>query len=124
MAMRPKYLNLLQIRMPAPAVVSILHRISGALLFAALPVLLWWLEQSLASADAYAAYRQVFSGWCFKIVALGLVWAYLHHLCAGIRHLAMDVHLGLELHSARLSSMVVLAVSIALTAAIGVLLIW
>jgi succinate dehydrogenase / fumarate reductase cytochrome b subunit len=122
MPMRPKYLNLLQIRMPVPAVVSILHRISGALLFAALPVLLWWLEQSLRSADSYTSYRQVFSGWCFKIIALALIWAYLHHLCAGIRHLAMDVHLGLELHSARLTSALVLVVSIALTLAIGVLI--
>src|SRR6478609_3063703 len=73
MSPRPKYLNLLQIRMPAPAVVSILHRISGALLFAALPVLLWWLQQSLVSPDSYASYRSLFSGWLFKIIALVMV---------------------------------------------------
>jgi succinate dehydrogenase / fumarate reductase cytochrome b subunit len=122
MSPRPKYLNLLQIRMPAPAVVSILHRISGALLFAALPVLLWWLQQSLVSPDSYASYRSLFSGWLFKIIALVLAWAYIHHVLAGIRHLNMDMHMGLDLHSARATSMVVLALSVVLTILAGALL--
>ena len=119
MSTRPKYLNLLQIRMPLPALVSIMHRVSGAALFLALPVLLCWWQASLVSADTFASLKTAASHWCVKLFALALLWGYLHHLCAGIRHLAMDVDVGTELAAARLSSILVLVVSIALTVAIG-----
>jgi succinate dehydrogenase / fumarate reductase cytochrome b subunit len=119
MATRPKYLNLLQIRMPVPAVVSIMHRVSGAVLFLALPVLLAWWQCSLTSPDTFAASQSFAAMPLVKIGILLLVWGFLHHLCAGVRHLASDIDLGTELKSARFSSWLVLAVSIALTLLIG-----
>jgi succinate dehydrogenase / fumarate reductase, cytochrome b subunit len=120
MASRPKYLNLMQIRLPLPAVVSIMHRVSGAVLFLALPLLLCGLQQSLASAEGYATLRAAFSSWIVKVVATALVWGYLHHLCAGIRHLLLDLDIGTELAQARSSSTMVLVVSVALTLLAGV----
>ncbi len=120
MATRPKYLNLLQIRLPVPAIVSILHRVSGAALFLALPGLLAWWQCSLTSADSFDASRAFAANPLVKLIVIGLVWAFLHHVCAGIRHLAADVDLGTELKSARMASWLVLAVSIVLTLAIGV----
>lgn len=116
---RPKHLNLLQIRQPVPAVVSILHRISGAGIFLFIGFLLWLLDGSLASEQSYAAIRQTIGNPIVKFLLLGLTWAYLHHLCAGIRHLALDLHWGIELAQARASSYLVLAVSIGLTVILG-----
>ncbi len=120
MATRPKYLNLLQIRLPVPALVSILHRVSGAILFLALPGLLAWWQCSLTSPDAFDSSRAFVASPLVKLMVIGLVWAYLHHVCAGIRHLAGDIDLGTELKSARTASWLVLAVSIALTLLIAV----
>jgi succinate dehydrogenase / fumarate reductase, cytochrome b subunit len=117
---RPKHLNLLEIRLPLPAFVSILHRVSGAVLFFMLPLLLWLLASSLESPNSFAQFKAWVGHPLAKAVLLGLLWAYLHHFCAGIRHLAMDMHLGLELASARATSHAVLGVSLALTAIIGV----
>jgi len=114
---RPKYLNLLQIRLPLPGVVSILHRVSGAALFLALPFLLMLFELSLESANAFARSREVFSHWVVKLFLIGMAWAYLHHLCAGLRHLALDLDTGTELAAARATSWAVFAVSGALTLA-------
>ena len=119
-AARPVYLNLIAIRQPIPAIISILHRLSGALLFlVGIPLLLWAVQQSLASADAYAALRASLAHPIAKLLLLGLVWAYLHHFCAGIRYLLLDLHIGTELTPSRQSSYVVLIVSLALTAIIG-----
>jgi len=122
MPARPKYLNLFQIRLPVPGLVSIMHRVSGAALFLALPLLLWGFEQSLISFPAYTSLRAVMSHGFAKLVVLGLAWAYLHHLCAGIRHLAMDMHYGLDLATARLTAKIVLGAGIVLAAAVGMLL--
>jgi succinate dehydrogenase / fumarate reductase cytochrome b subunit len=119
---RPTYLNLLQIRQPVPAVVSILHRISGALLFLFLGLFLWALERSLAGPDSFAAIKACLQHPLVKLIAIGLVWAYLHHLLAGLRHLALDLDLGTELPKARATSVGVLVVSLALTAAFAVAL--
>lgn len=119
---RPKYLNLLQIRLPVPGVVSILHRASGAALFVFIPFLLSLLEMSLESAQTFARFKAVLSFWAIKLIVIGLIWAYLHHFCAGIRHLALDLHYGMELRAARASSWAVFAASIALTVAAGALL--
>ncbi len=108
--------------MPLPAFVSILHRVSGAVLFLLIPLILWLLSISLDSAQSFAAFKTVVGHPLAKIILIGVLWAYMHHLCAGVRHLAMDMHMGLELESARKSSVAVLVVSIALTAAIGALL--
>lgn len=105
--------------MPLPAVVSIMHRISGAALFLALPVLLCWWQSSLASFQTFAEFKSLASLWFVKLAVLALLWGYLHHLCAGLRHLAMDVDIGTELATARLTSRLVMAVGIALTLVIG-----
>ena len=119
---RPKYLNLIQIRLPVPGLVSILHRVSGAALFLMLPVLLVAFEMSLESPQTFARFTAAFSHWAVKLVLIGLAWAYLHHLCAGIRHLALDLDYGTELARARASSWTVLAVSAVLTLAAAVLI--
>lgn len=117
---RPKNLDLPSIRLPLPGILSILHRISGAVLFLMLPVLLWLFQQSLASPDSYAAAKAVTDNFLVKIILLGLIWLYMHHFCAGIRYLLLDLHKGVDLASARMSSYVVFAVSVALTAIVGV----
>jgi len=112
----------MQIRLPLPAFVSILHRISGAILFLLLPFLLWLLGGSLESAASFNVFKGWMNHWVIKIVLLGLLWAYLHHFCAGIRHLALDLHMGLELQTARATSYAVFGASLLLTAVIGGLL--
>ncbi len=119
MTRRPVYLDLRRIRLPLPGVVSILHRASGALLFLLLPLLLYGLQQSLASAAEFAALRATLDRVPVKLALLAVVWAYLHHFCAGLRYLALDLDLGVGLAQARFSAKLVLAVSLVLTALIG-----
>ncbi len=118
---RYKYLNLFKIRLPLPAFVSILHRVTGVLMFLLLGFLLWLLQQSLQSFNTYTALRAWVALWPVKIVLLGLLWAYLHHLFAGIRHLFLDAHVGLELARARQSSAAVLAAGAIVTLIVAVL---
>jgi len=116
----PKYLDLFKIRLPVPGLVSILHRISGLGLFLFLPFLLWLLQSSLTSPDSYVRYRAAFANPVVKVILIGLLWAFLHHLLAGLRFLALDLHYGTDLPTARASSRLVLVTSIALTAILGV----
>lgn len=117
---RPKNLDLPTIRLPLPGILSILHRISGAVLFLLLPVLLWLFQQSLASPDSYATAKALTNNFLVKFILFGLIWLYMHHFCAGIRYLLLDLHKGIDLESARLSSKIVFGVSIALTLIVGV----
>ena len=118
---RPVYLNLFAIRLPLPALVSILHRVSGALLFLiGIPLLLWIVQRSLASPDAWAQVRATLGTPFAKLLLVVLAWAYLHHFIAGIRHLLMDLHWGMDLKSARLSSAVTLVLAVLLTLAVAV----
>jgi succinate dehydrogenase cytochrome b subunit len=118
---RPVYLNLLEIRQPLPAIVSILHRVSGAFLFlVGIPVLLWGVHASLASPETFAQWKSVMAQPLWKLIALGLAWAYIYHLLAGLRHLALDVHVGVELAPARRSSAIVLILSLLLTVIVAV----
>jgi len=112
---RPKNLDLTTIRLPLPGKVSILHRVSGAGLFLCFPLLLWLFSASLNSADTFAAFKSVFSTLPAKVILAGLIWAYIHHFCAGIRFLLLDLHVGIEKEAARKSAAIVLAVSIPLT---------
>ncbi|EGK72574.1 MAG: succinate dehydrogenase, cytochrome b556 subunit [Methyloversatilis sp.] len=117
---RPKFLHLTEIRLPLPGIVSILHRVSGAGLFLCLPLLLWLFAASLGSPESFESFSAVVGHPLAKIFLLGLMWAYLHHFCAGIRFLLLDMHKGLELATARKSSVAVLAVSLTLTVILGV----
>ena len=117
---RPKHLALNEIRLPLPGFVSILHRISGAGLFLCLPLLLALFGNSVGSPESFAAYQETVGNPFVKLILFGLLWAYLHHFCAGIRFLLLDMHKGLDLAAARNSSKIVLVVSIALTLIIGV----
>ena len=117
---RPKNLNLLTIRLPIPALVSIMHRVSGAFLFMLLPVFLWVLHLSLADAESYQLAQAVLQHPIAKLICLAVTWAYLHHACAGIRHLALDAHYGLRLNYARATSRAVLIISGLMTLRMGI----
>ena len=117
---RPKNLDLMTIRLPLPAKVSILHRVSGAGLFLCLPLLLWLFQQSLVSPEGFANVKSMAAMLPVKVVLGGLIWAFIHHFCAGIRFLLLDLHVGIEKEAARQTAMAVFAVSIPLT----VLVIW
>lgn len=116
---RPVYLNLLKIRLPLPGVVSIMHRMSGALLFLLLPVLLYVLQLSLASEQGYAEVQGWFRLPLVKLLLIGVIWGYLHHFCMGLRYLALDLDIGVDLPQARFSAKLVLVVSMGATALIG-----
>ncbi len=121
---RPKYLSLsailFEIRLPLPGWVSILHRVSGVLLFAAMVWLLYMLDRSLSSPEGFEAIRGYLSLVPVKLALLVLVWAYCHHFCAGIRYLLLDLHKGIDLRSARMTSVAVFVVSLLLTIFFGV----
>ena len=118
---RPVYLNLLAIRLPLPAFVSILHRVSGAILFlAGIPFLLWLVQRALASSEGWAHMRDTLNTPFAKLVLVVLAWAYFHHFIAGIRHLVMDLHIGMELKPARLSAAVTIVLALVLTFAVAV----
>ena len=100
---RPKNLNLLTIKLPINAVVSILHRASGVGLFLALPLILLALQYSVRSPESYAILTNLFDTWFVKLVLIGLSWAFFHHFFAGIRHLLQDIHWMTSLQKARFS---------------------
>ena len=117
---RPKHLALHEIRLPLAGFASILHRISGAGLFLMLPLLIWLLQLSLGSSQGSAEmFAAVTGNWLVKLILLGLIWAFLHHFCMGIRILLIDIHVGVEREQARSSAMTVMVVSLALTAIFG-----
>jgi succinate dehydrogenase / fumarate reductase cytochrome b subunit len=102
-------------RLPPQGWVSILHRISGAGLFLLLPFLLYLFDLSLNSESTFELFRSKMENPFIKLILLGLIWAYMQHFCAGVRHLFMDVHVAIEKDSSRHSAIAVLAVSLFLT---------
>ena len=122
---RPKYLSLpailFQIRLPLPGWVSILHRVSGALLvFPFAAWLLYLLDASLRSGEHFARIRDYLEMPLAKLGLIVLIWAYCHHFCAGLRYLVLDLNMGIELRPARISAAAVIVVSLALTVVFGV----
>ena len=118
---RPKYLNLLEIRQPLPAVVSLLHRVSGALLFfPGIPLLLCGLDMALNSSQDYVRLQSFLDNPLVKGLLTLLLWAFLHHFFAGIRFLALDLGYGGALGQARASSKAVLAAGILFTLLISI----
>jgi succinate dehydrogenase / fumarate reductase cytochrome b subunit len=116
---RPKYLNLFEIKLPIAGFASILHRVSGFGLFLMLPLLIWLLELSLGSAESYATLQSIVAHPVAKLVLIGLLWAFLHHFCMGIRILLIDIHIGVDKAQAGNSAKMVLAVSLPLTLILG-----
>ena len=106
-------------RLPLAGIVSILHRISGMLMFLLIPFVLYLLDKSLTSEISFAHFKGFTSHWFVKLVILALVWAYLHHFSAGIRHLLMDLHMGLDKDRGRQSAVAVFAISLPLTALVA-----
>ncbi len=118
----PKHLALWQIRLPIPGIVSILHRVSGILLFIALPFLLYLLQGSLSSKTTFETYQVIISYPLIKLLLLGLLWSFFHHFFAGLRFLLLDIHKGIELNPARTTAKAVMILSLLCTAIIGVLI--
>ena len=117
---RPKHLALHEIRLPLAGFASILHRISGAGLFLMLPLLIWLFQLSLDSTqNGSALFAAVTGNILVKLILLGLLWAFLHHFCMGIRILLIDIHVGVEKQQAHASAIAVLAVSLTLTLIFG-----
>lgn len=117
---RPKYLALHEIRLPVAGYASILHRVSGAGLFLMLPLLIWLFQISLdTTQQGSALFAAVTGNILVKLVLLGLLWAFLHHFCMGIRILLIDIHVGVEKQQAHASAIAVLAVSLTLTLIFG-----
>lgn len=122
---RPRFRNIgisqiLQYRLPSAGIVSIFHRVSGALMFlVGLPFALYLFQQSLGSAASFEAYKAIVSSGLVKLILLVLIWAYLHHFCAGIRYLLLDLHIGTDRESARTSALISMGVSGLLTAIVA-----
>jgi succinate dehydrogenase / fumarate reductase cytochrome b subunit len=113
-------------RLPAAGIVSILHRISGFIMFLLLPFIVWMFDTSISSEISFAKFSAAFNvGLGFvpavlvKVVVLGLIWAYLHHLIAGVRHVYMDVFHAVTKEFGKFSAIATLALSLGLTAALG-----
>lgn len=117
---RPINLNLLTIKFPIPAIVSILHRVSGTIVFFLIPLLLWMLQTSLSSSDRFIDLQDLFNGFVFK----GIIWlflaALLFHLVAGLRHLLMDCGFGESLKAGRCSAWTAIGLAVILTLLAGI----
>jgi succinate dehydrogenase / fumarate reductase cytochrome b subunit len=116
---RPRYLNLFRVKLPLPGVVSFLHRVSGALLFVAIPLILFVFQLTLESAERFEQVKQGFANPLDRMVLIFLLWGFLHHFFAGLRFLAMDMGLGMELGKTRRNSWLVVGFSLTLTLMIG-----
>ena len=115
-------------RLPVAGIVSILHRVSGAIMFLLMPFILWMFDTSVSSEISFAKFKAAFNigmlglpGFLWKLVALALIWAYLHHFIAGLRHLWMDTHhAAVSKEFGKTSALVTLVLSVALTLVLGV----
>lgn len=121
-----RLINALQYRLPLAGYVSILHRASGLLMFMLLPFVIWMFDTSLTSEISYDAFTNAFVGgigfvpaWFVKLAVLALIWSYLHHFIAGVRHLYMDATHSVTKEFGRSSAVFTLALSLLLTAALG-----
>jgi succinate dehydrogenase / fumarate reductase cytochrome b subunit len=128
---RPVYRNIhvtqiVSYRLPPAGIVSILHRVSGLLMFLLLPLVVWMFDASLTSEISYDGFTNVFVGGALglpaglvKLVVLGLIWGYLHHFIAGVRHLWMDATHSVSKAQGHNSAVITLALSVLLTLALG-----
>lgn len=119
---RPKNLNLFTIRFPLPAIVSILHRISGVILLLCLPFLLWSLDTSLSSQEGFDSMRNSISSPLIKMAILLFLAPFFYHLVAGIRHLLMDLNIGVGLKGGRLTAALTFVITLVLVMLAGIYL--
>ena len=117
---RPVNLDFTTLRLPLPAITSILHRISGAFIFAGTAVLLWLLAESLSSAQGFARVQDWMDMWLVKLLVWAVLAGLLYHLVAGIRHLLMDMDIGESLEGGVLGARLVVIVSVILIILAGV----
>ena len=120
------FVDLPSYRLPAAGWVSILHRVSGALMFLLLPFIIWLFDKSISSEISFAKFRSAFNvgvgiypAWFISLVTLALIWAYLHHLIAGLRHLYMDATHSVDKAFSQRSAVFTLALSLGLTVLLG-----
>jgi succinate dehydrogenase / fumarate reductase cytochrome b subunit len=113
-------------RLPPAGIVSILHRISGFVMFLAMPFIIWLFDVSVTSEVSYESFRSAYlaglgflPAWFVKLVTLGLIWAYLHHFVAGVRHLWMDMTHSVSKAQGHSSAVATLAISVLLTVLLG-----
>ena len=129
---RPEFRNINAItdlptyRLPVAGIVSILHRISGAIMFLLLPFIIWMFDTSVSSEISFAKFSAAFNiglgfvpGWFIKLVALAILWSYLHHMIAGVRHLYMDICHAVTNEFGQSSAVITLVLSLGLTALLG-----
>ena len=121
-----RLVDALQYTLPLAGIVSILHRASGVMMVVLLPFIVWMFDASVSSeisfdgfTSVFAAGTGIFPGWFVKLVALALIWAYLHHLAAGVRHLWMDATHGVSKQQGRSSAVAAAAFSVVLTVVLG-----
>ena len=117
---RPVHLNLLKIRLPIPGVMSIIHRLTGVLMFLSIPFFIYLLDRSLISKEGYSEAGQLLHSPLGVLFLFGLMWSLMHHLLAGVRYLLIDVDLGVDKPTARLTALVVIIAGPVL----GLLLTW
>ena len=131
-APRPEFRNINALtdlpnyRLPAAGIVSILHRISGFVLFLLMPFVIWLFDVSVSTEVSYESFRSAFMAglgflpaWFVKLVCLGLIWSYLHHFVAGVRHLWMDMTHSVSIAQGKSSAVATLVISVVLTALLG-----
>jgi succinate dehydrogenase / fumarate reductase, cytochrome b subunit len=130
---RPVFTNIhvtdiVSYRLPPAGIVSILHRISGVIMFLLMPFIIWMFDTSVTSEISYDEFTSVFTagcadgavpGWFFKLIALGLIWAYLQHFIAGVRHLIMDATHSVSKQQGHSSAVITLALAVGLTIVLG-----
>lgn len=121
---QPKYIDVpyLAPRMSVTAITSILHRISGVAMFACLPIILWLFSGTLSTKEGFDIYQSVISNPVAKLVLIGLLWAYLHHVFAGIRFLFLDLHKGLEVQTAKTTARIAAVAAIIVAVVVGAIL--
>jgi succinate dehydrogenase / fumarate reductase cytochrome b subunit len=117
---RPKYYDLNLAHLPPPGLVSIFHRVSGALLFfPIMPLILYMLQMMLGSEEGFRRWSEFFDRPVVKLAMLGVIWLYAHHFFAGIRYLLLDLHIGIDKNPSRTSAVVVLVLGVVATVLIG-----
>jgi len=121
-----RLIDAVKYRLPLAGVVSILHRASGGIMFVLLPLVIWFFDTSVTSEVSFESFTSAFGagigfvpGWFVKLLALALIWSYLHHAIAGVRHLWMDATHSVSLEQGRSSAVVTLVLSLLLTVALG-----